>query len=997
MSECKAPARRRPADRVDQNGMKRSFFPTLLSLGSVAGQMAKYIRGQVLRCAMLRMGSAVCLLAVMSVGALGQTRIISTYAGPPLPMNSTTATTQAIDYPESVVPDGAGGFYVSSGAQNRVYRVATDGKLTAVAGSGLAGYSGDAGPATAAKLNDPRGIAVDVAGNLYVADRGNARIRKVTPEGVIHTVAGNGTAGYDGDGGPATAALLNAPLSIAVDTAGNLYTADAFNHRIRKVNSEGMISTVAGNGTVGYGGDGGSATAAQLNYPSGVAVDTAGNLYIVDWGNARIRKVTLEGVINTVAGNGTNGYSGDGGSATTAQLWYPEGAAVDTAGNLYIADTYNYRIRKVTSAGVITTVAGKNGNGYLGDGGPATAALLNVPRSIALDPSGNLYIADTDNHRIRKVTSEGVISTVAGNGTRGYLGDGGPATAALLSYPYGVAVDAAGSLYIADAGNNRIRKVTPEGMISTVAGNGTFSFDGYSGDGGPATAAQLHFPTDVDVDAAGNLYIADCANHCIRKVTTDGIIQTVAGNGTRGSFGDGGPATAANLNYPKSVAVDAAGNIYIQDAYPRIRKVTSEGVISTVAGIMIAGYSGDGGPATAAALGFPTDIALDASGNLYISEGFARIRKVTSEGVISTVAGIGTVGYSGDGGPATAAQLGFPCGLALDMAGNLYIADDEYNLIRKVTSEGVISTAAGNGTWGYSGDGGPAREAQLGSPYHIAVDTAGSLYIADIDMHRIRKARMIHPAGAFDGDGRSDILWRHTVTGDINVWLLNGASVTGDTWLPRVPDQQWQIAGIGDFNGDGDADVLWRYTPTGDMNLWLMNGTAVTGDAWLPRVSDPQWQLAGVGDFNKDGKSDVVWRNTASGDINVWFMNGGTVTSDAWLPRVTDQNWQIVGIGDFNGDGGGDIVWRYSPSGDLNLWLFDGISLTRDAWLPRVADAQWQINAIGDFNGDGNAEIVWRHTASGDINIWFMNGASFVNDGWLPRVADQQWKIFGPR
>jgi hypothetical protein len=251
--------------------------------------------------------------------------------------------------------------------------------------------------------------------------------------------------------------------------------------------------------------------------------------------------------------------------------------------------------------------------------------------------------------------------------------------------------------------------------------------------------------------------------------------------------------------------------------------------------------------------------------------------------------------------------------------------------------------------------------------------------------------------GDFNKNGKSDIVWRNLSTGDINVWFLNGATVTGDAWLPRVTDQNWQIAGIGDFNGDGRADVVWRHSVSGDINLWFMNGVGVTSDAWLPRVTDVQWQIAGIGDFNKDGKADIVWRNSSTGDINVWFMNGSTISSDAWLPRVTDQNWQIAGIGDFNEDGGGDIVWRYLPSGDLDLWLMNGATVTSDAWLPRVADPQWQINTIGDFNGDGNAEIVWRHTALGDMNIWFMSGASFASDGWLPRVSNQQWKIFGPR
>jgi sugar lactone lactonase YvrE len=526
------------------------------------------------------------------------------------------------------------------------------------------------------------GVAVDAASNLYIADTDNYRVRKVTPSGTITTVAGNGQWGYSGDGEPATAASFNEPTGVAVDAVGNLYIADTFNGRIRKVTPAGVITTVAGNGQPGYSGDGGPATAASLAGPWGLAEDAAGNLYIADTGNSRVRKVTPGGTITTAAGNGQPGYSGDGGPATAASLG-SMGVAVDAAGNLYIADTENHRVRKVTPAGTITALAGNGQYRYGGDGGPATAASLNGPDGVAVDAVGNLYVADAGNSRIRKVTPAGTITTVAGNGQYGYSGDGGPATAASLSYPDGVAVDAAGNLYIADYANNRVRKVAATGTITTVAGNEQY---GYSGDGGPATAASLKLPYGVAVDATGNLYIADTDNWRVRKVTSAGIITTVAGNGQWGYAGDGGPATAASLSAPWGVAVDAAGNLYIADqGNSRIRKVTPGGTITTLAGNGQYGYSGDGGPATAASLKLLYGVAVDAFGNLYIGDSYnSRVRKVTPGGTITTVAGNGIKGYSGDGGLATAASLSYPEGVAVDSAGNLYIADSGNDRIRKV-------------------------------------------------------------------------------------------------------------------------------------------------------------------------------------------------------------------------------------------------------------------------------------------------------------------------
>jgi hypothetical protein len=388
--------------------------------------------------------------------------------------------------------------------------------ITTVAGNGAFGFSGDGGSATNAEVNSPSGMAVDGTGNVFIADSQNIRIREVDTNGIITTVAGNGTAGYSGDGGPATNATLYFTAGVAMDRFGNLFIADELNSRIREVFTNGIITTVAGNGVVGYSGDGGIATNAALHYPKGVAVDSIGNVFIADWGNFRIREVGTNGIITTVAGNGVNGYSGDGGSATNAELTSTGGVTVDSAGNLFIGDYGNNRIREVGTNGIITSVAGTNAYGYSGDGGPAINGELWYPMGVAVDSVGNLFIADYYNNRIREVGTNGIITTVAGNGVSGYSGDGGAATNAELRNPSGVAVDSIGDLFIADEYNNRIREVDTNGIIATVAGNGG---GGYSGDGGYATCAALSWPSGVAVDSLGNLFIADSENNRIRKVT----------------------------------------------------------------------------------------------------------------------------------------------------------------------------------------------------------------------------------------------------------------------------------------------------------------------------------------------------------------------------------------------------------------------------------------------------------------------------------------------
>ena len=637
---------------------------------------------------------------------------------------------------QGVAVDANGNVYAADVGNDIVVRITPDGILTVVAGNGIAGYSGDGGPATGASLFffNAGNIALDAAGNLYVADKEGARVRKVNSSGIITTVAGNSIQGYSGDGGPATRASLRGPNGLAVDRAGNLYIVDSDNHRIRKVTPGGIITTFAGNGTGALAGDGGPSTAASLRFPIGLALDAAGSLYVADSSNHRVRKIGTDGIINTLAGS-TSGFGGDGGPATTAKLTLPRGVAVDGLGNVYIADSDNHRIRRVSSTGIITTVAGTGTPDFSGDGGPALLATLYQPFAVAADTSGNLYIADTVNYRVRKVSALGTISTIAGNQFYKYGGDGGPATAASLNWPLGLAADSAGSLYIADTQNHRVRKVSRAGIMTTVAGTGA---PGYSGDGVAATTAKLRSPKGVALDAAGNLYICDSDNHRIRKVGANGLISTVAGNGSAGYSGDGVAATRTSLAWPNGIALDATGNLYIADfGNGRVRMVApASTIIATVAGNGTAGFSGDGGQATAASLTNPSGVAVDLAGNLYIAAN-NRVRQVSRDGAITTVAGNGTAAFSGDGSPATAASLRNPVAVATDGSGNLLIGDG--NRVRKVGQDKLINTVAGDGYSRMTGDGGPAVAASNNGVGGLTVDAAGNLFFSDYGNDRVRQ------------------------------------------------------------------------------------------------------------------------------------------------------------------------------------------------------------------------------------------------------------------
>ena len=672
----------------------------------------------------LRAALAIVLLWAVAPG-LTHAQTITTVAGGYLG-DGQPATLAALNQPSGVFLDSAGNLFIADTNNNRVRKMDATGVITTVAGGGSA--LGDGGPATEATLESPFGLFIDASGNLYISEY--SRIRKVDPSGIITTVVGGGSES-PGDGGPATAVYLNRAAGISVDDSGNLYFSEKQGHRVRKVDTSGIITTIAGNGNEAFSGDGGQATDAELGRPTGIFLDGAGNLYIADRVNFRIRKVDTSGIITTIAGNGETSPPNDGGPATEASVSWPFDIHVDDSGDLYIVGTE--RVRKVDASGTITTVAG-GGSAFPGDGGPATDARLNDSSGIYVDATGNVYIADTGNYRIRKVDTSGTISTVAG----GYIGDGAQATDANLTSPQSVVRDGDGNLYIADQGNNRIRKVDASGVMTTFAGGGSAGGPDY-GDGAPATDASLSSPAGIALDGSGNVYIADAGNYRIRMVDASGTITTVAGGGD--VLGDGGPATEALVYSSPGVYVDATGSIYIADRWHhRVRKVDASGTISTVAGNGSDGYSGDGGPATEASLSGPLGVVADESGNVYLADyNNTRVRKVDASGVITTVAGNGEYGFSGDGGPATEANFSRPAAVFLDSSGNLYVVDHDNNRIRKVDASGIVTTIAGDGNVGFSGDGGPPTSASLRGPAGIFVGNSGDLYIADTGNNRIRK------------------------------------------------------------------------------------------------------------------------------------------------------------------------------------------------------------------------------------------------------------------
>ncbi|MEU4621938.1 hypothetical protein AB0G04_18435 [Actinoplanes sp. NPDC023801] len=640
--------------------------------------------------------------------------------------------------------------YVADADSNAIRKVdLTTGIATVVAGMGAPNNAGDNGPATSGGLNNPSDVTLDGNGDLVIAATSNARIRKVAlGSGVLTTVAGT-SIGNSGDGGPATSAALNNPASVTVAPNGDYYIADTDNAQVRKVTAAtGIISTFA----------------SGLAKPYNIAFDSTGNVLVTDCAaNTIIRYPAAGGVGTIVAGaGGLNAFAGDGGPATAARLACPAGIHIDAFDVIHFSDASNNRIRTFTVGGTISTFAGTGTSGLAGDGGLATVARLDRPTDLTRDAAGNFYVAQgnvmdgtstASTAAVRRISATGIITTVAGNSWRSYSGDGAAAVNAQLGHPGGVAVDSTDNLYIADTTNNRIRRVTPAGTITTVAGNGLPCTGGCAvsdiGDGGAATAGNLFNPQAITVAGTGDLYIADTGHHRIRRVSA-GLVSTTAGTGSAG-WADG-PVATARFRNPYGIFAAANGDIYIADqGNHRIRRIRG-GTVSTIAGDGTGGYGGDDGLATGAVLRSPTDVRVDASGDIYIADtGNHRIRRIRN-GVITTVAGTGVSGSTGDGGLAVAATLNGPAGIEVDRDGNLYVADTGNQTVRRVGRHGVIHHLAGRvGSTSWAGDGGPgaASVSRLFTPARMALASTGNLYIPSAGEMRVRELAVQTAAPTF--------------------------------------------------------------------------------------------------------------------------------------------------------------------------------------------------------------------------------------------------------
>ena len=873
-------------------------------------------------------------------------------------------------------------------------RAAVSYTFETIAGSGGLSSSAD-GTGAAAGFLSPNAVAVDhSSGNVYVADGGNHTIRRITPAGAVTTVAGS--PGLRGSAnGTGSAARFYNPSGITVDGGGNIYVADSGNDTIRKITPEGVVTTFAGSPGIA-GSDNGTGGAARFSYPIGLAADTAGNVYVADAFNSTIRKITPEGVVSTLAGSA--GISGSAnGLGGAARFDFPGGVAVDLAGNVYVGDTLNYTIRKISPSGDVTTLAGSAGIPG-SDDGTGGAARFSSPSAVGVDAAGNIYVTSglygASNHTIRKVTPAGGVTTLAGSPDQsGYLDGSG--SAARFHDPEGLTADAAGHVYVADTVNNAIRVITSAGAVTTLAGG-----SGRPGLTDAAGAAALFDgPGSTATDGAGNIYVADVGNGVLRKITPAGMVTTVAGTGV-----DGGPdgvtvdgtgnvffVSGANTIYkitpagtvvslytgtsghPGGIAADSSGNVYVAyTTYDIIAKITPDGTATILAGTSgAAGHTDDNG--SAARFRNPKDVAVDAAGNVYVADaGNYTVRKISPTGDVTTLAGLAETSGTADGTGAIA-RFADPLALAADGPGNVYVIDER--TIRKITPAGDVTTIGGRrNSSDYAAGTGTAAHFSL--PQGIAVNGGGFLYVADATYNSILVGSVESAPG----------ITGQPVGQTLTVGQTAEFTVTATGGYVRY---QWRKGGV-DIDGATAASLTVPSVVLADAGAYDVIVSNLLGSV----ISDPAALTVrkAVQDFNGDRKADVILQNSSTGERKVWLMNGTARASEVSLGAVS-LNWQIVGAADFNGDGQTDILWQNTQTGERGIWLMIGTNVSDWASLG-IIPLDWQIAAVADFDGDGQVDLLLENTNTGERKIRLMDGTTPGAEVSLG-VVHTEWQIAG--
>jgi len=963
-------------------------------------------------------------LLALAVGAFtgrvaAESLTITTFAGPVESPGAIDGTGSAarFDAPSGVAVDALGNVYVADTGNSTIRKITPGGAVSTLAGLAVGGGSAD-GKGSAAGFNRPPGVAVDGSGNVYVAGGNSPTVRKITPTGDVTTLAGlEGSWGSaDGTG---SAARFYQPDGMAVDGSGNVYVADGANYTIRKITPAGVVSTLAGLAG-SQGSADGTGSAARFYHPYGVAVDGSGNVYVADTWNNTIRKITPAGDVSTLAGlAGTSGTADGTGSA--ARFTWPTGVAVDGTGNVYVAGGNSPTIRKIAPTGDVTTLAGTAGSTDSAGSadGTGSAARFNHPYGVAVDASGNVYVADQFNNTIRKITPAGVVSTLAGLACFHGSTDGTGSVARFYE-PYDVAVDGSGNVYVADTDNQTIRKITPAGVVSTLAGTA----GSYGSADGTGNAARFCFPYGVAVDGLDNVYVADSYNSSIRKITPAGVVSTLAGGGGAGSAD--GTGSAARFNEPWGVAADGSGNVYVADTHNHtIRKITPAGVVSTLAGLAGSPGSADGTGSTARFEG-PWGVAVDGSGNVYVADRSNQtIRKITPGGDVSTMAGLAGSQGSADG-TGSAARFDYPCGVAVDGSGNVYVADG-YFTIRKITPTGDVTTLAGLAATSQGSTDGTGSAARFNYPCGVAVDGSGNVYVADTFNNTIRKgtpsiadvAIIDQASGAAGATRQLDTSPQTAVTWQWNEIrfptgssaALSSTSIRNPTFTPDVADLYvFRLLATDAAGNQSISTVQLMGTPGAAAKLAFgqQPGNTLPGASITPAVTVLVQDTYGNA-VTSDNSSvelailDNPGGGTLSGTKNVAAVNGEATFSDLSINKVgtgytlaaTDGTLTGATSSAFNVAAGvisvsvpANGTYMVGQNLDFTVNWSEAVTVNTGGgtpYIPVTLDVGGMVSAAY-LSGSGSAALVFRYTvATGnlDTNGIVLGAAITANGGTL--------------